>query len=365
MNTTETPDLNQVYADSYHCGNCGAYVKYNPGTTELHCEYCGSITPIEVKVVEHIRERDFRSFVNQERNLDRESAKVVLCHHCNAESTFDEEQKSMECPYCGTALIESDVHYERLIKPSYLMPFKISEAEVQQCMTTWISKLSFAPNKLKKRAVFTNHLKGVFIPYWTYDAQTVTSYSGQRGDNYTVTVGSGKNRRTEVRTRWRYVSGVVSRFFDDIMVPASRLIPEKVLNKLENWDRKAYVEYDKRFLAGQITEKYTVTLADGYEQAKSYMDSVIRQDIRRDIGGDHQRISSSNTDYSDIKFKLVLLPLFISTYTYNNKLYHFYVNGRNGQINGDRPYSAWKIFFAVLFGLAALGLIIYWLMQVE
>jgi len=358
METKDLSDLSHVDADSYRCVSCGAYVKYSPGTTELHCEYCGSITPIDVKVAEHIREQDFLTYIVQEENLNREQTKIVLCHHCNAESAFDEQQKSMECPYCGTALVESDFHYERLIRPSYLMPFKVSEKEVQQYVTRWIKKLNFAPNKLKKRAAISNHLKGVFIPYWTYDAQSRSAYRGRRGDDYTVTVGSGKDRRTETRTRWTSVRGIVSRFFDDIMVPASRMIPEKVLNKLQIWDSKSYVEYDKRFLAGQITEKYTVTLSEGYERAKTYMDAVIQSDIKNDIGGDHQRITSYEIELTDIKFKLVLLPLFISSYAYNNKIYHIYMNGRNGKISGDRPYSAWKIFFAIFFGLVAIALVI-------
>ena len=354
----DTQEATSAQVDSYKCGNCGAYIKYKPGTSVLHCEYCGSDTSLEAEVAAHIEERDFNSYRLEQENLDQEAVKVIHCHHCNAESTFEEKQKSMECPYCGTAIVEADIHYERLITPSYLLPFEVSEAEVQTCMGRWISKMYFAPNKLKKQAIYSNHLKSIFIPYWTYDAETTTTYRGQRGTNYTVTVGSGKNRRTVTRIRWSSVRGRVSRFFDDIMVPASHAIPTKVLGKLENWDRHSYVKFDKRFLAGILTEKYTVSFTDGFKTAKTVMDASIQSDIRRDIGGNHQRISSYDTQLNDIKFKLVLLPLFISSYTYNNKLYHFYVNGRTGQINGDRPYSSWKIFFAVLLGIIVLGVLL-------
>ncbi|WP_353099731.1 hypothetical protein [Myroides odoratus] len=36
-----------------------------------------------------------------------------------------------------------------------------------------------------------DNLRGVYVPFWTYDMQAMTSYSGERGDAYYVTVGSG------------------------------------------------------------------------------------------------------------------------------------------------------------------------------
>lgn len=364
---SETPESNvsSVEVESYKCDNCGAYAQYKPGSNSLCCDYCGSLITIELKKPEHIRELDFEAYRSMADDIVTDATKVVVCHHCNAETTFDEKQKSMQCPYCGTAIMETDVHYQRLIRPSYLQPFKVGEHQVQDCMKRWIKKLWFAPGKLKHRAVRTNQLKSVLVPYWTYDAQTTTAYTGRRGDDYTVTVGQGKNRRTERRTSWRSVSGRVARFFDDVMVPASRLIPPKVLQELQYWNPEEYVEFDKRFQAGVLTEKYSVKFTDGYLVAQKQMEGVIQGDIRSDIGGDHQRISSFKTTYSDVKFKLVLLPFFMSAYTYKGKLYHFYVNGVSGNISGDRPYSAWKIFFAILFGLIAVAALVYVFVNLE
>jgi hypothetical protein len=267
--------------------------------------------------------------------------------------------KSVECPYCGTPLIESDAHEERLIQPSYLLPFKVSDNEIHSHMSGWLSKRWFAPNKLKTRALYNNRQQGVYIPCWTYDARTETDYTGERGDNYTVTVGSGKNRRTETRTRWSYASGHISLFFDDVMVPASKIITTRVMTEISNWDMMNMVEADNRFLSGFITEKYNINMQTGYTAAKSQMENEIDYAIRQDIGGDKQRIDSAKTRFSDIKFKLILLPVYMSSYIYNNKLYHFFVNGRTGRVTGDRPYSAVKIALAVIAGLILLALFIW------
>lgn len=345
-------------SDTYQCGNCGAALKYKPGTDFLHCDYCGTDTPIHARKVEDVHELDFEQYAQNFEKLNTRATKIIGCRKCGAESTFGESVKSGLCPYCTTPLIEADVHEERLIQPSYLLPFKIEGGETRTHLDTWLKRLWFAPNKLKKQALQTNQLQGVYIPCWTYDAQTETVYSGQKGINYTTTVGSGKNRRTVVQTRWHFCNGEVSLFFDDVMVPASGMITGEVMNKISNWDMMNMVEADNRFLSGFITEKYVKNMNDGYQKALQIMESNIDLAIRRDIGGDHQRITAKNTKYSEIKFKLILLPVYMSSYLYKNKLYHFFLNARTGRVTGDRPYSPAKIATAIIIGLIVLVLFI-------
>lgn len=346
-------------SDTYQCPQCGAALKYKPGTDFLHCDYCGMDTPINSKKVDDVQELDFDTYAEQAETLSTKATKVISCRTCGAESTFDESMKSVECPYCATPLIVSDAYEERLVQPSYLLPFKISDNEIGSYMSVWISRRWFAPNKLKSRALYDRRQQGVYIPCWTYDAQTETDYTGERGDDYTTTVGVGKNRRTETRTRWSDVSGHISLFFDDVMVPASKIITTQVMTEISNWDMMNMVEADNRFLSGFITEKYNINMQTGYAAAKSKMESDIDYAICQDIGGDRQRVHSKKMSFSDVKFKLILLPVYMSSYTYNNKLYHFFVNARTGRVTGDRPYSVAKIALAITAGLILLALFIW------
>jgi len=70
--------------------------------------------------------------------------------------------------------------------------------------------------------------------------------------------------------------------------------------------------------------------------------------VRNDIGGDEQRIDSLSTSYSETTFKHLLLPVYAGAYRYNGKLFQILVNGRTGEIQGDRPYSVWKIALLVV-----------------
>lgn len=197
------------------------------------------------------------------------------------------------------------------------------------------------------------------MPYWTYDAKTKTDYTGQRGDNYTVTVGSGNNRRTETRTRWSSVRGSLKNIYDDVLVRATKSLDVGILNKIAHWNTKSLVKYNPSFLSGFVTEKYQVDIKDGFLAAKEIIKKEEEYNVKRDIGGDHQRIDSMNVEFSDVKFKHILLPIYISAFQFKNETFTFYINGVTGNISGKRPYSKVKIAFAIIIGLIALGLIYY------
>jgi hypothetical protein len=198
----------------------------------------------------------------------------------------------------------------------------------------------------------------VYIPYWTYDTDTDSKYTGQRGEHYYVTESystteNGKSvtkTRQVQKTRWHYVSGSVNKFFDDILTVASKSLPQKYVYKLEPWDLENLVPFDKKYLSGFIAEKYQVGLEEGFEIAKGIAE--------KEIGGDEQRISTLNTSYRDIKFKHLLLPVYVSAYKYKEKLYRFLVNARTGEVQGERPWSWLKIAGLVLLVVAIIAVIV-------
>ena len=161
--------------------------------------------------------------------------------------------------------------------------------------------------------------------------------------------GRREQPQEQVRhTRWHPASGRVSRAFDDLLVLASRSLPARLGDELTPWDLAALVPYTPEFLAGFQAEGYAVPLADGHGEARARMADVIRSDVRRDIGGDEQRIDGINTDWSNETFKHILLPVWMAAYKYNGKSYRFLVNGQTGEVQGERPWSIWKIAFTVI-----------------
>lgn len=357
----------EIEVGKFACVNCGGDLKYKPGTHSLACEHCGTENEIP-QIEDDFEELDFHQYLNDQSNAaETLTERFVKCTSCGATSSLEPHVTSSNCPYCSTALVIEESQEESIIKPKSLLPFALDKETAKNRFKKWVSKLWFAPGDLKKASLNFDHFKGVYIPYWTYDTDTYTKYTGQRGVHYYVTetytaVEDGKSvtKTRQVRkTRWYPAYGDVSKFFDDVLVTANQSLPRKYIYKLEPWDLQNLVPFEKSYLSGFITEKYQIDLEAGFDVAKDIMDPEIRSLIRMDIGGDEQRIISMNTNYDDITFKHLLLPVYVSAYRYKDKLYQFLVNGRTGEVQGQRPYSWIKITVAILLGLGIIALIVF------
>lgn len=355
--SADAPSADAPSPQKFPCGQCGAQLAFVPGVEKLRCEYCGFQNEIEAVDVD-IEELDYEHYVGELRiatdDPDQFSDHIVVnCNNCAAEIDRPTDATSFACPYCGSNIVAQG-HVKRLLNPSALLPFKIERLDARARHTAWLKSLWFAPNDLVKFARLEGRLNGLYVPYWTYDARTVSNYTGMRGEYYYVTVGSGKNRRRQRRTRWYPASGTVKNTFDDVLVIATESLPTKFAEKLEPWDLHQLTPYQDAFLSGFLSEAYQVDLVSGFARAREIMKRVIRRTVKQDIGGDTQQVHSVSTRYHAVTFKHILLPIWICTYRYRDKSYRFLINGRTGEVQGERPWSAWKIALAVL-GAAAVG----------
>ncbi|WP_439143043.1 TFIIB-type zinc finger domain-containing protein [Planktotalea sp.] len=348
----------------FPCDQCGADFRFDPSEGKLTCDHCGHSAAIEGtgRHAQPIRELDFADAINaQLPDAEIEETRVLSCLNCAAQVELGGADHASECPFCATPVVTgTGIH--RHIKPKAVLPFALDERSARKSMTDWLGGLWFAPNGLKDYARKGRKIQGIYVPYWTFDADTKSNYSGERGTIYYETqtvMRDGKRQQIKVpKTRWRAVSGKVARFFDDVLVLASKSLPKRYTDALEPWDLAALEPYNPEFLAGMRAEGYMVELQDGFAQARHQMERVIERDVKFHIGGDRQRVHNVDTDLNDVTFKHILLPIWLAAYKYRGKTYRFVVNGSTGRVQGERPYSAIKITFAVVLGLliaAAIG----------
>lgn len=349
------------------CESCGADLRFAPGQTRLVCDHCGHVQDIPETAPADRRgmgELDLRAALDDRLPASAcERVRTTPCPSCGALVEFQGAIHATECPFCATPVVVGTGE-TRLIKPQAVIPFHLTEREARQAMVDWLGRLWFAPNGLVQYARKGRALSGIYVPYWTFDAATRSRYTGQRGDAYyttrtvTVQVNGRPQRRTEQvrQIRWTPVSGRVARDFDDVLVLASQSLPHRYTEALEPWDLSALTPYRPDWLAGFTAEGYTVDLPAGWQRGQEIMARTIRGDVARAIGGDEQRIGRVETSYDRETFKHVLLPVWMAAYRYNGKSYRFVVNGQTGRVQGERPWSAWKIAFAVLLALIAAGI---------
>ncbi len=350
----------------FPCKNCGARLDFDPSERALKCPYCGfveQIAPSTITVTEHDYQAALLKVATTTGTITGRSSQV-RCPGCGAMVLLEDKVQTDQCPFCATHLENAPrTAAVDMICPESLLPFHLAQRQAIDAFNAWIATRWFAPNNLKQLANL-GQLSGVYMPFWTYDSMTYTHYTGQRGDDYweteSYTDAQGQRQTRQVRkTRWTYVSGEVDHFFDDVLVCASKSVPTNYVNQLEPWDLAHLEGFDPAFLAGFKTERYVVSLPDGFATAQSIMDTQIRRLCCQDIGGDHQQLSSVQTQHVGVTFKHILLPLWLAVYRYQSQTYRILVNARSGEVTGARPYSWIKITFAVLAGLALLAIIIY------
>lgn len=352
----------------YRCPGCGADLLFEPHDGRLVCPYCGrreEIAPTDARVEERAYEEYLQLHAGQLTTLAA-GALEVNCATCGATVTFTPPEVAGECDFCGSAIVAQPKAADPIVAPEAVLPFRIAQAEATEAIRAWLASRWFAPNALKKFAS-QEAIGGVYLPFWTYDTHTTTRYTGQRGEHYYTdepyterdAQGRSQTRTQRVRhTRWHAASGTVSRWFDDILVPATKTITPERLRALEPWDLSELKTYEPAYLSGYKAQRYQVDLAEGFESAKQAAAGVIDGDVRRDIGGDEQRVGELATHYSAITFKHLLLPVYVGAYRFNQKVYQLVINGRTGEVQGERPYSVWKILFFTLFLLLIVGILI-------
>ncbi len=353
----------------FPCPACGSDFRFDPARGSLVCDHCGNTAPLQGKSTgpwdkgREIAELDFRAALADQLPLaEHETTRVLSCTNCGAQVEFEPAIHAAECPFCATPVV-ADTGTDRHIKPRGLLPFALDEAAAHAAMTDWFGRLWFAPNGLKRYARRGRRMSGIYIPYWTFDAQTRSAYRGERGTVYYVTrtvVRDGKRMTQQVpKVRWRPKSGRVARFFDDVLILASQSLPKGFADGLPPWDLSLMQPYSPEYIAGLRAEAYTVELDAAFHEARAYMDRAIERDVRFDIGGDRQRVHGIETQVSDVTFKHVLLPVWVAAYRYGGRSYRFLVNGQTGRVQGERPWSTWKITLAVIAALIAAAVLGY------
>ncbi len=348
---------------TYPCEACGGELHFDIATQLLKCQHCGNTHEL-VELSGDVEERDLREALALLRERKQTAPqfladeKEIVCQNCGGHTTFTGSLTADRCPYCATPIQRDDVHDapERLPVDG-LLPFAVDDEHAAELIEKWIKSRWFAPSEFKTYHR-TGSFSSVYMAYFTYDADTFTLYSGQRGDNYTVTVGHGDNRRTEVRTDWTFVRGSVRNSFDDIPIFANEGLDRNKVAKLEPWPTETARPYSAEYVAGHLCRTYDQDVEQCLPAATQQMERAIQETVRRDIGGDQQRISSLDVNWQKMTYKHVLLPIWLLTVIYQQRPFQVYINGVTGEVHGARPYSKVKIAVAVVIALILLTVII-------
>jgi hypothetical protein len=348
------PDISAL--QKHPCVECGAQAEWNPAKGKLVCPFCGTEAPYqvdastgaiqEIDLVRTLRELpgDLRGW-----QADR---RTVQCQSCKAVMVFDPTRVGQNCDFCGSPALIDYAAIKDPIRPQSLLPFKISETKVREQIRRWYASKWFAPNAFKGRAL-VDTVHGVYVPYWTFDAQAHCPWWADAGYYYYTTESyRDSNGRTQTRqvqhVRWEPASGAIDRFLDDEPVPGTRGVDLDLLRAVEPFPTKELVPYDTAFLSGFVVEHYQVVLIEAAQRSQEQMHQKLMALCAAEVPGDTYRNLRIEPEYSGQTFKHILVPIWLLAYTYGPKRFQVVVNGYTGTIAGRYPKSIWKILFVTL-----------------
>lgn len=339
------------------CPACGAEATWNPARQALVCGFCATVAPGTMedaaagKIVEHDLASALRRIPDDKRGWGAQK-QSVKCRSCHAISVFDATRQSQSCGFCGATSLVPYEEVKEAFSPESLLPMKVSGSKARELIKAWYGSRWFAPNKLKKAAL-TDTVQGLYIPYWTFDAQANADWEAEAGYYYyeteetTDSQGNRQTRQTR-HTRWEYVSGSIDHFFDDELVPASFGVQANHLRAVEPFPTAELAPYDPGFLSGWVVERYQIDLVAAAQRSREQMEQQVQSMCRSAVPGDTHRNLRVSSAYSGQTFKHILAPLWLLQYRFGAKNFQVVMNGYTGTISGDYPKSWVKITLAVL-----------------
>jgi hypothetical protein len=310
-----------------------------------------------------IEDLDFEAALSRlEERAEMLEAQTLKCVECGAEERLPAHHFAARCAFCA-AVIVSKGYARRDLRPGSMIPFQVDRARAQQAFRGWVRRLWLVPREFRRYAYSDAAMTGIYLPFWAYGCRASTDYAGERGVEYYVDEGYMSTNsagqavdapRRVLYTDWSSVTGHVESSHEDVLVSASATMAPWVGRAASNWHLKALVAYQPEYVSGYFAEAYQVGLRAAFSLARERIDAEVRSAIRRDIGADRQRVHWFDSRYSDVRFKHVLLPVWMSAYRFRGKAYRFIVNGQTGEVSGDSPVSWHKVTGLALGAIAAI-----------
>ncbi len=339
-------------AYSYPCPGCGGKLAYSAEKKKISCGYCGyaeDYSRANDQLIENPLDEAVLAAPKQD--VEDLGKKVFDCEGCGSKFMVESDKVKVKCGFCGSHNVNVEAFDHQYIKPAGIIPFQVSRRIAEERFEKWIKKGWFHPTKLKRLAVMDD-LHGIYIPFWTYDAMTDSQWSGQAGYHYYETQKVRVNGQWQMqqvqKTRWQNKSGNLRHFFDDVLVVASHGLQQKDIDRMFPYKLGEVVNFDPKLMLGWEGEIYDIEVDEGFKKADRIMDRRLRDLCSIQLGGDEQRGLHIQSKKYLKTFKHIILPVWISSYRYQNKLYHFTINGQTGKVGGKKPISPFKVLFAVM-----------------
>jgi len=345
---------------AYKCPQCGATTRFDVAAGGVACEHCGyTATARAQKVGVSAARSEFTletlSQADKGWGLDR---RMLHCDKCGAELSIPEGSLTSTCPFCASNKVNVRTAPAENLRPRFLVPFKIKSEAIGSNVKNWLTKGWFHPSELSSSSV-VDRLVGIYLSFWTFDADIASDWKAEVGYERQERYYDSGSKEWKTRTviDWRWEDGTVNTSINNLLVSASTRVSRIILERLNPFNLNDLVTYSPDFLAGWQAQTYDITLPAAWEKGKASMRDKAKDACYADIPTSHVRNFSMSADFSNEAWRYVLLPVYLASYAFHDKVYQVMANGQTGIIAGQKPVAWWKVWLAVA-ALMAPGLIL-------
>lgn len=293
-------------------------------------------------------------------------AQVFSCEECGAELRLAPNRRTSACPYCKCPSVIERADRSDRPSPALVLPFVATEVAARAAVHAWARRWRWFRQSLTDAVI--EGIEGVYLPAYLYSASTHSSYSARIGENYTetetytVTVnGKSETRtRTVTKTEWRSLSGEYVGYVADVLVTASRGLPNAELDHIEPFDMRLLRRYDPALVSGWTTEEATLSPADGIQLARGEAVAKIGGRLEAHMPGDSHSDVTYQTRVDRESLDLAVVAVWVLALRPDPKApaKRVLVNGQTLEVWGDEKLSPLKVAIFVA-SLLAFILVVY------
>ena len=345
----------------FKCPQCGAVTAFSIVDGGLKCTHCGFYKEPQKETVGKGAQQFEFTLETMERAIHGwgDVRKALECQNCGAEITIPVKAMTATCPFCASS---NGVHRDAsqdVLRPRFLIPFKIEEQECTKVAREWLGSTWMTPRELRQVAKIADFIP-IYLPFWTFDATTASQWQAEIGHTKEERYYDHSDREWKTRTKivWRWESGQVQVPFDDVLIPGTGYISRLLLGRIKQFDLDELVPYESSFLAGFKAQSYDIPLEQAWEESRSEMRESTRRECINRASSSKIRNFSMSLDFNDESWRYILLPVYVASYTYSGRIYQALVNGQSGEISGQRPVD-WKIVWFVIAALLTPGVALF------
>jgi hypothetical protein len=293
---------------------------------------------------------------------ERGAASMTLqCGGCGAALVLG-EYRSAVCPYCASPTVVERPAAPGRPNPVFVVPFTVTQERARELVRAWSRQKRLIYRSLGAATV--DDIKGVYVPACLYSAVTMSEYSAEIGEDYTVTetyttTVNGKTvtrTRTRTETEWRHLSGQHAAYATDLVVTASRGLPNEELERIEPFDMRGLRRYTPALLSGWLVEEASLTLGECTELARAEAVRLEEARLARFMPGDRHRDLRFQLDIRSETIDPVLVPVWVLAMRPRADMPAIRVlgNGQTGEVWGPERISPAKVALWIAAALLAL-----------